>query len=394
MGEFRGFVAYPDIQAAKEKTIADDLMIAKAPNNPRGAPYAQHIQPAKTGAAEDIAGLEPAFPSATAWRTKSAGSPGQSFELIGSIGNNNVDLTIPALKHPRHKALRAPRHAAKKPLPPPINILQLVKKVIPPKRSFAPPAPRPVLPGNAAAASASASGEASPTNPLFFRNESRGLAARPGAAHDAAHDAAAAGRGIGLRAEFAAFGRQVMAGWRREVATMRAAAPGRGAGHAPAWGAGAAVASGGVNGSFPLGVNATMRSLRAAGAPKRRSGQSGLADVSFAPRGWAGVSQAAVGNRHSVTAIGAPATSFMPGLAHTTAHAPVKLRFAAGAPGAEAGAGHVTGPHSGTVNPLCETDLADALRTYFFRQSRMPLSSMTGFDPRVSPAWAGLPMPG
>jgi hypothetical protein len=24
----------------------------------------------------------------------------------------------------------------------------------------------------------------------------------------------------------------------------------------------------------------------------------------------------------------------------------------------------------------------------------MPLSSMTGFDPRVSPAWAGLPMPG
>ncbi len=41
----------------------------------------------------------------------------------------------------------------------------------------------------------------------------------------------------------------------------------------------------------------------------------------------------------------------------------------------------------------CE-DLAQALRTYFFRQSRLPPAGGTGFDPRLTPSWAGVKIPG
>lgn len=39
-------------------------------------------------------------------------------------------------------------------------------------------------------------------------------------------------------------------------------------------------------------------------------------------------------------------------------------------------------------------DLAQALRTYFFRRSRLPPAGGTGFDPRLTPAWAGVKIPG
>ncbi len=38
-------------------------------------------------------------------------------------------------------------------------------------------------------------------------------------------------------------------------------------------------------------------------------------------------------------------------------------------------------------------DFADALDDYFFRQSRLAPMGGTGFDPRLSPAWAGLKLP-
>ena len=39
-------------------------------------------------------------------------------------------------------------------------------------------------------------------------------------------------------------------------------------------------------------------------------------------------------------------------------------------------------------------DLAQALGAYFFRQSRLPPAGGTGFDPRLTPAWAGVKIPG
>ncbi|MCB5945719.1 hypothetical protein, partial [Acidocella sp. KAb 2-4] len=41
-----------------------------------------------------------------------------------------------------------------------------------------------------------------------------------------------------------------------------------------------------------------------------------------------------------------------------------------------------------------ERDLAQALRAYFFRQSRLPPAGAAGFDPRLTPAWAGIKIPG
>jgi len=285
----------------------------------------------------------------------------------------------------RHVAALARQNAADKPVPPPMKIHQLVKKIIPPKRSFAPPAPRPVLPGNRSAAKLSAAGGGSAPIPVVRYHAIRDLASRRRVTGDAP---AARGPAMGLQAEYAALGRKVMAGWRREVPVMRAATRRRGTGQVLA-----AIASGGAGDGVFSGVSAALRSLRVACVPKRGGGPSGLGEISFAPRGRAGGSQVASGNRHGVPAMDAPAPAAMAAPMHNPAQAPVKARLAAGAPGGEM-ASTVTGNQSETANPLREGELAEALRAYFFRQSRMPLSSMTGFDPRVSPAWAGLQMPG
>jgi hypothetical protein len=39
-------------------------------------------------------------------------------------------------------------------------------------------------------------------------------------------------------------------------------------------------------------------------------------------------------------------------------------------------------------------DFGDALEEYFFRQSRLAPSGGAAFDPRLSPLWAGLKLPG
>ena len=39
-------------------------------------------------------------------------------------------------------------------------------------------------------------------------------------------------------------------------------------------------------------------------------------------------------------------------------------------------------------------DIGQALKEYFYQQSRLPPSGTTAFDPRLTPAWAGLKLPG
>lgn len=368
----------------------------------------EHIQDAKTVAAEDTASLASEYPNATVWRTEVSAGPGRGFRLLGSIDGTTFNDTIAQPHSPkslhqspadvlRHVAAQARQNAADKPVPPPMKIHQLVKKVIPPRRSFAPPAPRPVLPGNWSAAKLSALGEDPVAVPFLVHNKMRGSAVRRGVAYEAA---SAGGQAIGLRAEIAAFGRQVMGGWRREVAVMRASAPWLGAGHAPASRAGTALEaaiSGRVNGASLSGGVIAMRRLRAAsgaaGVPKRGGAQPDVEMLSFAPRKRRVGAQAAADNRQGVAAMGGPPTGTAT-LMRNPPHAPVKARFAAAALSAEAASSTLPSGPSGTVNQLREADLAEALRAYFFRQSRMPPSSMTGFDPRVSPAWAGLQMPG
>lgn len=40
-----------------------------------------------------------------------------------------------------------------------------------------------------------------------------------------------------------------------------------------------------------------------------------------------------------------------------------------------------------------QTLIGRAIETYFANQARLPPAEMTGFDPRLSPAWAGLQIP-
>jgi hypothetical protein len=41
-----------------------------------------------------------------------------------------------------------------------------------------------------------------------------------------------------------------------------------------------------------------------------------------------------------------------------------------------------------------EFEVERTLKDYFFRQSRLPPAGITAFDPRLTPVWAGLKIPG
>jgi hypothetical protein len=43
---------------------------------------------------------------------------------------------------------------------------------------------------------------------------------------------------------------------------------------------------------------------------------------------------------------------------------------------------------------VAQADIEQALETYFYRQSRLPPSGAAGFNPLLSPVWAGLKIPG
>lgn len=79
---------------------------------------------------------------------------------------------------------------------------------------------------------------------------------------------------------------------------------------------------------------------------------------------------------------------------------PSALPFAASAAGERGGeAGEAQGeafaaPRTKLVSREEMADLGQALRSYFFRQSRLPPSGGTGFDPRLTPLWAGIKIPG
>jgi len=114
-------------------------------------------------------------------------------------------------------------------------------------------------------------------------------------------------------------------------------------------------------------MGAAVFALPASRVPKAMPGWRGrgavpLAAANMAGRGAAPLAAANVAGRGAG-----------PDAAANEPPAPVMARPAAGAAG---------------------EDLAQALRAYFFRQSRLPPAGGTGFDPRLTPAWAGVKIPG
>jgi|GEM_PF-4607005 hypothetical protein len=54
----------------------------------------------------------------------------------------------------------------------------------------------------------------------------------------------------------------------------------------------------------------------------------------------------------------------------------------------------LTPPSGQSGSEPVQFDIGQALEEYFFEQSRMPPAGTTAFDPRLTPAWAGLKLPG
>lgn len=73
---------------------------------------------------------------------------------------------------------------------------------------------------------------------------------------------------------------------------------------------------------------------------------------------------------------------------------PTNVSMAPRAPLAAVSAGHVAAAGFQRADAVRRSEVGQAVRDYFERLSRLPPSSGTAFDPRVTPAWAGVQMPG
>jgi len=108
---------------------------------------------------------------------------------------------------------------------------------------------------------------------------------------------------------------------------------------------------------------------------------------SIAPRGQAGAGAGMAAPRHADLPPVAPVPAGTP-RATGAGRVPMRTAGRDGTAGAEAPAA----ARDSTV--ARQRDVAQALEGYFERQARLPPSSGAGFDPRLSPAWAGLQIPG
>jgi hypothetical protein len=138
---------------------------------------------------------------------------------------------------------------------------------------------------------------------------------------------------------------------------------------------------------------------QAAGARARREADAaglrlpgrgaGLADVSFAPP--PGSRAMGGGSVYPAT----PGVVDVPGLqSRRSVHDAMALAEAGSQDAGEVGAemfGAATQPVPG---PVASADIGRALENYIFRQSRLPPAGAAGFNPLLSPVWAGLKIPG
>lgn len=116
----------------------------------------------------------------------------------------------------------------------------------------------------------------------------------------------------------------------------------------------------------------------------------GVERMSFAPRGAAGVVEQERG--HSSKGYSAPAPGLRRGRAVPGAAAMVESvpRDLSVAPESR----HLDMQTVPEQQPAAPLDIRRALDDYFFRQSRLPPNGGAGFNPLLSPLWAGLKIPG
>jgi hypothetical protein len=115
----------------------------------------------------------------------------------------------------------------------------------------------------------------------------------------------------------------------------------------------------------------------------------GLSDISFAPIGAGGLGPAA---RFAARAGGqtAPVPPQPGETADMTTHLLTRSRTATETPDAST----LPAQSETACTAPGQTDFARALDDYFFRQSRLATAGGAAFNPYLSPAWAGLKLPG
>jgi hypothetical protein len=378
--QFQGFGNYPKIDSGIENNIKQILKDATDPHHPQQAAYAQHVQNAIKAASESIKKPVAAYPDATIWVTKGSKGPGSHFKILGTVGNNTFYGAIPEKTEPanpgpkpdhlegkshpeklRHYAAQARADAAKKPMSPMMklhqNLMQLHQQQHPyapiPNRAGAPAKPASV-PGDAGAVPGPQTSRSSLQRRVDEMLQklspeqlqavtARGAAALHVAGISAGQDALTRDSpfyGAQKFSELGAASGVLPAGFYQDIANSPALRAMRG---------GAA--------SFASLAGATLPSI----AP-RISRQGGIAPFHPAPQAEA---------------------DHAPG-ANTRPH--VGPHDSAGVNGGQADL-----PRSTAAR---QRDLKRAVAEYFDRQARLPPSGGTAFDPRLTPAWPGLNLPG
>ena len=368
-GQFPELASYPNGIPA----YVDEMVnYANDPANHQQAVFWQHVQNAITAAAESVATPVASLPEATAWMTtpppgSPAPSPGPNFYSLGDVGGNTFfgtraidhktikkhntpkgsNIAVSALRS--HKA-EAHAAAAQKPMSPHDRLHHLLMKPNPqmpsiapipnqggPKRAAQPPrtgtAHAPMLPG----ASSRAPGAAG----------LRGTSQSPGAA------ALPPGTAAGLPAAVTGY-RAVIAAAKAEVAEARAAKEAR-------W------------------------------VAQRLPRQGGdLSSRSFAPIGAGGIARSSTFNTspgenldEQLAGGHYPSSGEASSLYPTPRTQPTDHERSAALADSQ--------QSSSLPSP---SDVGRALDNYFFRQSRLPPNGGAGFNPYLSPIWAGLKLPG
>ncbi len=309
------------------------------------------MQDAITAATESIARPVAEYPGATAWVTAGHKGPGPRFYVLGSLGGNTFYGTLPQkpVERLRHYAAQARANAAKKPVPEHMKLHHMLMKMHQPQRSYAP------VPGQRAQLQKFA-----PARP--GTGEAAGLAGTSRATE--APNALAEGSGMGQG--------EALTGYHAVIAAAQTRAKrdaGRDAMLLPRLG-------GGFSGrSFaPIGRNGAANRF----GPRAALREGGILDQFVATQATDGS-----GTPFSQTGTG-----------HATPYATPSMLYPRPQPqpsGNSAAALH--GPQHMPADPS-PFALELALNDYFFRQSRLPPSGTTAFDPRLTPAWAGLKLPG
>ncbi len=341
--QFKGFSNYPNVSPLIEERCERSVSIANDPRQRQQTAYAQHVQDVIRAANESIAHPVSKYPDATGWRRSGTGGDGPGFVPLGSIGGNTFFRTRTLVEHAQHHARQARKEAGSKPVPAHMQLHHAIMKLIGHQSSYAPiRAPKSGTAGNAARTEAGSSSVAQ------FAG-----ASQQSAADDVPHSgsvAIGAGEWSRIACQIAASVTGLAPGFRQQMKNNPILQVAR------------------IGASTIQAFAPVLRPALPSIAP-RMSSSSSYAGPRASRQNELGLGFSGVGGETS--------ESF----------APVR-RY-----GADTGSAAVS--EDALVSSAARSQaLKLAIGEFFDQQARLPPSGATGFDPRLTPAWSGVKLPG